>query len=80
MKLAQGSPPSHRRVSLNISNLSELALLMGCNGKCNSVGIEDHNGRAYDKDMKYCSGSEKFFFSDSARCFCCGRRLRAEIG
>lgn len=71
--------PSPRRVSLDINNPTELAAV-ACRGKCQGIGVKGYNGSQYGIGMKYCSGCEIYFFSDSAQCFCCGRRLRAKLG
>lgn len=71
--------PSPFSAPLLIRNFFKLDPV-GCTGKCLGIGIRGHNGSPYDKGMKYCSGCEKFFFSERAQCFCCGRRLRVNLG
>ena len=50
-----------------------------CTGKCRDIGIKGHNTSLYDVGMKYCSGCEKFFYSERSRCLCCGRQFRSRL-
>lgn len=55
------------------------ALAAPCTGKCRDIGIKGHNTSLYEVGMTYCSGCEKFFYSERSRCLCCGRQFRTRL-